>query len=150
MIKKGLTSIIFILACTSAVSAYSNGYEIVKNIKTCIGIEDVRIIRATGFDKVLREWIKSEADNENRSVTLQRDKTGAYIAISLPKVKNSTFNDDIFKKIEDCINAKDVCIMETKNSKLIKTWMKEEEYKKRNISINYEKKTGIYTAVSTP
>jgi len=59
--------------------------EIVKKVKDCIGVEDIRIIQAKSFDMVWA-WTKAEAENEKRQITMRLNKEiGVHVAMSLPK-----------------------------------------------------------------
>ena len=158
--KNKLTAMMFVLAMTSMFSAYSQesvdtlrpeneDYQIIKRIKTCIGIEDIYIIQSKSFD-VMMAWIKDEAENENRSVTIRLNKeTGVYIATSLSKENKG--HQAIFDKIENCLKGKDVCIIETKNVEIFDAWLKEERKDVTIIISTYPPKDteiGVYSAVS--
>ena len=166
---KKLTAIVFVLAMTSTVCAYAGGgsdtsacfakhNEILKKVKTCIGIEDVRIIQTKSFNMMLK-WAKAESRNNDRDVTQSHDVTtknqvtkigGVFLGVSLPKGKNSAF--DIFKKIENCLKTEDARIIETKDEKIIKAWMKEEMKKEiteeRPLTMELNRETGVFTATS--
>ena len=118
--------------------------EIHKKIKDCIGIEDIRIIKTKSFD-VLSAWIKSEIDTTHRNATLRYNKeTDVYIGMSLPKINEN--HQALFGKLQNCIEAEDVGIIETRDDEVIDLWIKTEgeEYKKKYD----EKKYDLYISIN--
>jgi hypothetical protein len=160
-----LRVIFFVLAMTSAVCAYSQSdfmlvsgttmtaderqLEIFQQTKTCMELEDVRVIQAKNFD-VLMEWTKMEAENK-RTVSLRLNKeTGIYVAMSLPKKKlKEKERSMFFSRAQSCLASVNILVIETKDADILQQWLKEDE-EGRNVATNFNAETGVYTAVSTP
>ena len=128
-------------------------FEILKKIKECIGIEDIRIIQTKNY-KIIGEWAKAEAHDKRTVTTHLNKKTGVYTSMSMPNGNKA--HQAIFHKVQNCLDAEDIRIIETKDNALLKSWTREElENKDRIICVRPycaypDKETGIKTAISSP
>ena len=148
--------------------------EILDRLKACIGAEDVRIIQSKTFD-ILMEWGRKEAKDEGRQITMRLNKeTGVYVAMSLPKSEKwermdgkmkkpkrkevkaifkeeETANSELFRKVQNCLEAEGIRIIEAKDTEILISWIMEETKKEsRVVCASPNKETGYYTAVSMP
>jgi len=177
----------FVLAMTSAVCAYSQSdfmlvsgttmtaderqLEIFQQTKTCMELEDVRVIQARNFEMVWA-WTKEEAKNGKRTVTMRLNKeTGIHTAMSLPnkhadkgsvskkevrkiakeelKEHKKEKSPTVFSRVQSCLARVNMLVIETKDADILQQWLKEDE-EGRNVATNFNAETGVYTAVSTP
>jgi len=194
--KSKLTGLVLVFLMTSGVYAYANNgkggtvsppdslamkevsqknLEIVKKVKECIGVEDIRILQTKKIE-ILQTWRHAEAKDENRVITMRLIKeTGTYIAMSMPKTEKwgkmaeakkpkrkeikavfkeeQPANSEIFKKIQICLEAeaKDIRIIETKDANILEAWVKEESKDATIHAITTNpNNTGTWTGTSMP
>jgi hypothetical protein len=179
--RNRLTAMMFVLAMTSMVCVYSQGsadtleyseehQKILQEIKTCIGIEDIRIVQSK-TSEVMIAWAMGEAKNEKRSTTSRLNKeTGIYVSMSLPSTMKYTgskkedkkyrksqeykeeqaANSALFAKVQACLAAECIRIIETKDKEILKKWVEIELEEKGSFSVFFDKETGIGTGVSMP
>ena len=178
--KNRFTAIMFVLAITSMLNAYSQNdfvfisgktmtldeknQETVQNIKKCTGVEDIHVIQSKNFDVVMK-WGTTEAEGGKRVTTMRLNKeTGIYVAMSSPM--NEAWNNKKSRKSkefkeEDAENsaffAKVQTCLAVEDIRIIETSDKEilekwiqAEDESRYISTNFNAETGIFTATSTP
>ncbi|MCL2131599.1 MAG: hypothetical protein FWH36_03970, partial [Lentimicrobiaceae bacterium] len=109
-----------------------------------------------------------QVEFEGKVITMRLNKeTGVYIAVStqgkpslFPETKKTKKREglteedqckfSILDKIEYCLASEGVRIIETTNVEALKAWIVAEMRDKNSISVNLDKETGMYTAVSKP
>jgi len=157
----------FMLVSGTTMTADERQQEIFQEVKACMEMNDVRVIQSKKYD-VVKLWGEKEVENE-RIISLSFNKeTGVYVAMSQPNTRSPRFKKEIkgefkkerkskeqpewsviFDKAQNCLARENMLAIETKDVDILQMWIKEDE-EGRNISINFNAETGIYTAVSTP
>ena len=131
---------------------FQKNTEFIERIKTCVGMEDIRIIQSKKI-KLVQKWSMVEQKDEHRVTVMRLDKkTGVCVAILLPKSEGCEEVSAILNKVQNYLASEDIRIIQTRDfDNILSKWMSIEIKKEnRYVVMKLDAETGIYTATLIP